>query len=46
MKDKLLSGGGIITALLASLCCITPVLGGLGAELPQPFHSSNRYVLI
>jgi copper chaperone CopZ len=33
MKDKLLSGGGIITALLASLCCITPVLavlGGLG----------------
>jgi len=33
MKDKLLSGGGIVTALLASLCCITPVLavlGGLG----------------
>lgn len=33
MKDKLLSGGGIITALLASICCITPVLavlGGLG----------------
>ncbi len=33
MKDKLLSSGGIITALLASLCCITPVLavlGGLG----------------
>ncbi len=33
MKDKLLSGGGIITALLASLFCITPViavLGGLG----------------
>lgn len=33
MKNKLLSGGGIITALLASLCCITPVLavlGGLG----------------
>ncbi len=33
MKDKLLSGSGIITALLASLCCITPVLamlGGLG----------------
>ena len=33
MKDKLLSGGGFITALLASLCCITPVLavlGGLG----------------
>lgn len=33
MKDKLLSGGGVITALLASLCCITPVLavlGGLG----------------
>lgn len=33
MKDKLLSSGGIITALFASLCCITPVLavlGGLG----------------
>jgi copper chaperone CopZ len=33
MKDKLLSGGGVITALFASLCCITPVLavlGGLG----------------
>lgn len=30
MKDKLLSGGGIITALLASLCCITPVLAVLG----------------
>ena len=33
MKYKLLSGSGIITALLASLCCITPVLavlGGLG----------------
>jgi len=33
MKNKLLSGSGIITALLASLCCITPVLsvlGGLG----------------
>ncbi|HMU42303.1 MAG TPA: mercuric transport protein MerTP [Ignavibacteriaceae bacterium] len=33
MKDKILSGGGIIIALLASLCCITPVLavlGGLG----------------
>ncbi|MDP2362220.1 MAG: mercuric transport protein MerTP [Ignavibacteria bacterium] len=33
MKNKLLSGGGVITALLASLCCITPVLavlGGLG----------------
>lgn len=33
MKDKLLSGSGIITALLASLCCVTPVLavfGGLG----------------
>jgi len=33
MKDKLLLGGGIITALLTSLCCITPVLavlGGLG----------------
>ncbi|GBD93515.1 copper chaperone CopZ [bacterium BMS3Abin05] len=33
MKDKLVSGGGILTALLASLCCITPVLavlGGLG----------------
>ena len=33
MKNKLLSGGGIVTALLASLCCITPVLavlGGLG----------------
>ncbi|MFN3695162.1 MAG: mercuric transporter MerT family protein, partial [Ignavibacterium sp.] len=30
MKDKLLSSGGIITALLASLCCITPVLAVLG----------------
>lgn len=30
MKDKLLSGGGIISALLASLCCITPVLAVLG----------------
>lgn len=30
MKNKLLSGGGIITALLASLCCITPVLAVLG----------------
>jgi len=33
MKDKLLSGGGVITALLASLCCIAPVLAvlvGLG----------------
>lgn len=33
MKSKLLSGSGIVTALLASLCCITPVLavlGGLG----------------
>ncbi len=33
MKDKILSGGGIIIALLASLCCITTVLavlGGLG----------------
>ena len=33
MKNKLLSGSGIITALFASLCCITPVLavlGGLG----------------
>jgi copper chaperone CopZ len=34
MKNKYLSSGGIITALLASLCCITPVLavlGGLGS---------------
>ncbi|MFA3781501.1 mercuric transport protein MerTP [Melioribacteraceae bacterium 4301-Me] len=30
MKDKLLSSGGIITALLASLCCITPVLAVVG----------------
>ena len=33
MKDKLFLSGGILTASLASLCCITPVLavlGGLG----------------
>ncbi|MGB9663835.1 MAG: mercuric transport protein MerTP [Ignavibacteria bacterium] len=39
MKNKLLSISGIMTALIASLCCITPVLavlGGLGG-IPTTF---------
>jgi len=50
LKDKLFFSGGILTASLASLCCITPalaVLGGLGgiAATFSFLHSFRPYFI-